>query len=282
MKIKQIVVIVMVCAITGYLYLLPPKGLVKPKPTRTNGGVAGDRPAAANVNVATVSAAAKIAIGDALSGKINDLESQLKNAPESNKPALEKQLALQWDDDNQPAPAAFYYLAIAQTENKFENWLDAGNRFNDSYKLTQDSSSKAVYTADAAEAFQSALKLQPKSLDAKMGLGIADVNGAASPMTGIGLLLEVVKEDPKNRSANLNLGLFAMKSGQYEKAVDRFKTIIANDPKPELEPYFYLAETYKQLGRKAEAIAAYQKCKELMPDPVFGKRIDDYIKELKN
>jgi len=33
---------------------------------------------------------------------------------------------------------------------------------------------------------------------------------------------------------------------------------------------------------KKEAIDAYQKCKEMMPDPVFGQRIDEYIKELKN
>jgi cytochrome c-type biogenesis protein CcmH/NrfG len=43
-------------------------------------------------------------------------------------------------------------------------------------------------------------------------------------MQGITLLLEVVKQDPNNHAANLNLGMFAMKSGQYDKAVIRFKT----------------------------------------------------------
>jgi len=279
MKVKQIVVIVVVCIITGYLYLLPPKGLVKPKATRTNAGVAGGAQTS-NISVATVSAAGKIAIGAALSGKINDLENQLKNTPENNKPALEKQLATQWDDDNQPAPAAFYYMEVARKENKFEDWLNAGNRFNDSYKLTQDTSSQALFVANAAEAFQNALKLKSESLEAKTGLGIAYVNGGVMPMQGIKLLLEVVKLDSKNVSANLNLGLFSMKSGQYAKAVDRFKAVIA--AKPGFEPYFDLAETYTQLGKKTEAIAAYQKCKELMPDPVFGQRIDEYIKELKN
>jgi len=281
MKVKQIVVVVAILAVSGYLYHLNPKGLVKPKATRTNGGVAGgEKPAASTVTMATVSATGKIAIGAGLSAKINDLENQLKNAPESNKAALERQLAVQWDDDNQTAPAAFYYQAAARKENKFEDWLNAGNRFNDSFKLTQDTTAQATYNAGAAEAFQNALKLKGKSLEAKTGLGIADVNGAASPMEGIRLLLEVVKEDPKNVAANLNLGMFSMKSGQYDKAIDRFKTVIA--AKPGFEPYFYLAETYKQLGRKTEAIAAYQKCKEMMPDPVFGQRIDEYIKELKN
>jgi cytochrome c-type biogenesis protein CcmH/NrfG len=193
---------------------------------------------------------------------------------------LQQQLAKQWDDDNQPAPAAFYYQALARKQNKAEDWLNAGNRFNDAYKITQDTLLQPAFVTNAAEAFQNALKLQPESLVGKTGLGIAYVNGAGAPMQGIALLLEVVKKDPNNWSANLNLGMFAMKSGQYEKAVTRFKTLLAQ--KTELEPTFYLAESYKQLGMKKEAIAAYQKCKEMMPDQVFGQRIDEYIKELKN
>jgi tetratricopeptide (TPR) repeat protein len=276
---KQIVIIVAVVAISGYLYSLPVKGLVKPKATRTNTGVASSHPAA-NINVATVSATAKTAIGAGLSGKINDLENQLKSAPENGKLSLQKKLASQWDDVNQPAPAAFYYQVVAGKENKAEDWINAGNRFNDAYKLTQDTTAQPLYTANAVEAFQNALKVAPANLDAKTGLGTAYVNGGGPPMQGIALLLEVVKQDPTNRSANLNLGLFSMKSGQFEKAIPRFKTVIAQ--KPEFESYFYLAETYKQLGRKSEAIAAYQKCKEMMPDPAFGQRIDEYIKELKN
>jgi cytochrome c-type biogenesis protein CcmH/NrfG len=131
------------------------------------------------------------------------------------------------------------------------------------------------------EAFQNAMKLKPESLDAKTGLGIAYVNGGGSPMQGIALLLDVVKQDPTNWNANFNLGLFSMKSGQFEKAVDRFK--IASAAKPDdVEPVFYLAESYKQLGLRKEAIDAYQKCKQLMPDPTFGQKIDQYIKELSN
>ena len=280
---KQIVVIVAVVAVMGYLYSLPVKGLVKPKATTANSGVAGEDEGvhqAVNVTVATVSETAKAAVGPGLSVKINNLEAELTKAEGKDKLSLQKQLAVSWDDVNQPAPAAFYYQAAAQNDNKLQNWLNAGNRFNDAYKLTQDTLTQPVFTLNAVEAFQNALKLKPNSLEAKTGLGVAYVNGGATPMQGITLLLEVVKQEPDNRDANLNLGLFSMKSGQFEKAVQRFTTVIKQ--KPEFEPYFYLGESYKQLGRKNEAIAAYQKCKELMPDPVFGQRIDEYIKELKN
>jgi cytochrome c-type biogenesis protein CcmH/NrfG len=277
---KQIAVSVAIVIVMGYLYYLPVKGLIKPKEAKTDKtNVLTSRKATA-VTVDMVSEPAKAAIGAGLAAKINDLEGQLKKASGTDADMLQQQLAKQWDDDNQPAPAAFYYQALARKQNKAEDWLNAGNRFNDAYKITQDTLLQPAFVANAAEAFQNALKLQPESLVGKTGLGIAYVNGAGAPMQGIALLLEVVKKDPNNWNANLNLGMFAMKSGQYEKAVARFKTLLAQ--KTELEPTFYLAESYKQLGMKKEAIAAYQKCKEMMPDQVFGQRIDEYIKELKN
>jgi tetratricopeptide (TPR) repeat protein len=277
---KQIAVSVAIVFVMGYLYYLPVKGLIKPKETKTDKTTVVDSRKAGTVTVEMVSAPAKAAIGAALTAKITDLEGQLKNASGADNQKLQQQLATQWDDVNQPAPAAFYYQALARKDNKAEDWLNAGNRFNDAYKLTQDTLLQPAFVSNAAEAFKNALKLQPESLAGKTGLGTAYVNGAGAPMQGIALLLEVVKKDPNNWNANLNLGMFAMKSGQYEKAVARFKTLSAQ--KVELEPTFYLAESYKQLGMKKEAIEAYQKCKEMMPDPVFGQRIDEYIKELKN
>lgn len=286
----QIIVVSAIVVMSGYLLSLSPKGLIKPKVTKSGSGVvAGSKPSVANVSVDDVSAPAKTAIGAALAATINDLEGQLKNAAtDADKLSIQKKLAKQWDDDNQPAPAAFYYQAVARKENSFDDWLNAGNRFNDAYKGTQDTSVQPAFVQNGIEAFKNAVKLKPESLDAKTGLGVAYVNQTSSgisdpdggsPMQGIMLLLDVVKQDPNNRSANLNLGLFAMKSGQFDKAVNRFKNMIAQ--KPEVEPYFYLAESYKQLGMKKEAIDAYQKCKDMIPDPIVGQKIDQYIKELK-
>jgi tetratricopeptide (TPR) repeat protein len=288
---KQIVVCVIVATIMGYLFFQQPKGLAKAKGAEGHTDkVPAEKKPVVTVTVEMVSAASKIAIGPALTSQINDLESQLKKADDNaGKLTLQKQLAKHWDDVNQPAPAAFYYQAAAIADNKFEDWLAAGSHFNDAFKLTEDTVAQPSYVVNAIACLKNAVKLKPADLEAKTGLGVAYVNQTSlgikdadggSPMQGIMLLLDVVKQDPNNRSANLSLGMFAMKSGQYEKAVQRFKTIIAQ--KPEVEPYFYLAESYKQLGLKPEAIAAYTKCREMMPDSAFDQRIDQYIKELKN
>ncbi|RFZ92766.1 tetratricopeptide repeat protein [Mucilaginibacter conchicola] len=279
MRTKQIVVIVAVVAVMGYLYSLPVKGFLKPKETtQANAKMPAAKPKA-SLSIDAVSATAKAGLTPAAQQQIGVLENNLKTAAEADKVPAQKQLAKTWDDFNQAAPAGFYYLDIARKSNAPADWILAGNRFNTAYKLTQDTAAQSTYIVNATEAFTHANQLQPDNLEAKTGLGVAYVNGGGMPMQGITLLLDVVKKDPKNHEALLNLGMFSMKSGQFEKAVERFKTLIAQ--KEEVEPYFYLAESYKQLGRKDEAIAAYEKCKELMGDPVAGQRIDEYIKELK-
>lgn len=304
MKAKQIVAIVAVLAIMGYLYAQPVKGLVKPKEERTAPGKAGAEDEheghdheheTALVDVSTVSSPAKAAIGGEASEKINALEADLaKASAPAQKQKLQLELAKEWDAANQQAPAAFYYMAVAQANNSFENWINAGNRFNDAYKFTQDTAVQPAMVKNAIAAFKAAKAIKAADLEAQTGLGIAYVNQTSlgitdaeggSPMQGITLLLDVVAKDPDNWKANLNLGQFAMKSGQFQKAVDRFKKMVAmpeSAQRSKVEPYFYLAESYKQLGMKKEAIEAYQKCKELMGDPTMGQTIDNYINELKN
>lgn len=284
----QIVVIASAVAVTGYLYSLKPVRLqTAEKSGHNNGMVAGSKPApAATVSVEALSATAKTAIGPNLSVHINELEGQLKAASGAEKTSLQLQLAKAWDNVSQPAPAAFYYQTAAKSENKFDDWLQAGNRFNSAFRVTQDSTLQATMLAGSVEAFTKATTMQPNNLEAKTGLGIAYVNGGApSPMQGISLLLEVVGKEPNNWNANFNLGLFSMKSGQFDKAVIRFTKLIEmkTGDKRSIEPYFYLAESYKQLGEKEKAIAAYTACKEMMSDdPEFTKQIDRYISELKH
>nr|WP_294943447.1 tetratricopeptide repeat protein [uncultured Mucilaginibacter sp.] len=278
---KQIAVCAIVVVTMGYLYLQPVKGLVKSAEAggKPAAGATAAQPAATEVTLTSVTAAAKPSLDAEQARQISTMEEQLNAASDAVKPSMQRSLAALWDAAVQPAPAAFYYLAIAQNTKQFDDWVNAGNRFNEATKRSQEANEQIALSAKAAEAFTNATKLKPTDLEAKTGLGVALVNGGGMPMEGITLLLDVVKQDPKNHSALLNLGMFAMKSGQYDKAVGRFKTMIAI--KEELEPYFYLAESYKQLGRKQEAIAAYEKCKELIGDPVEGKRIDEFIKELK-
>ncbi len=274
---KQIVVVAAVVVLMGLLLSLDIKGLVKEDDAGTQAGAAAQ--ASSAVNMESVSLASKSTLNANLAQQITELEEKLKQAEGDEKLGILKQLAEKWDDVDQPAPAGFYYQEIASAESTLKNWLTAGDRFTQAYENSTDSVAQPVMVQHAATSYKKASELDPKNLDAKAGLGIAYVNGAGAPMEGIQMLLEVVKLQPDHIKANMSLGLFSIKSGQYDKAVTRFKTVIEHRPNP--EAWFYLASTYESLGMNGEAIAAYEKSKELAADPSLSAYVDKKISELK-
>ena len=277
---KQVVVVCSAVILMGVMLSMDIQGLVKPKDESTGTPAGQAAPAVKVFSLEEVSELSKQSLTANLKKQVTDLEAALKSASESEKVDLHKKLAQQWDDLNQAAPAAFYYQLIAQKEPGFTPWLKTGDKFTEAYQQTADTLMQPAFVQKAIQAYQEADKLQPNTPEVKTGLGIAYVSGTPNPMQGIQLLLEVVKNDPKNVKANLNLGLFSMKSGQYEKAVDRFKTVIAQAPTA--EAWFYLASTYENMGMKSDAIGAYLKTKEIASDPNMSQFVDRKVNELSN
>jgi tetratricopeptide (TPR) repeat protein len=274
---KQIAVLVLIAVLVTALFSLNIKGLQKEEASKPT--TDAKEQAVVALSLEQVSETAKQTINASLAAEITSLETALNNADEPSKLALYKQLAQKWDDVNVATPSAFYKELVAQTESSYENWVLAGDQLTTAYQTTQDSTIQPTLVQKAITAYQAALKLNPGSLNAKTGLGSAYVSGTPNPMQGITLLLEVVKQDPKNVKANTNLGLFAMRSGQFDKAVTRFKTVIEQKPDP--EAWFYLATSYENLGQNKDAVLAYEKSKELAADPGLSNFVDQKIKALK-
>ncbi|HLT41599.1 MAG TPA: tetratricopeptide repeat protein [Sphingobacteriaceae bacterium] len=271
---KQIILIAGVIVLMIILYLQPLKSLVKEEDAAA--GVETSAPSN-DFTLENVSEIAKQGLNTNLQKDITDLEASLKEASEDEKLPLLKQLAQKWDDVNKLSPHAYALEEIAKREPTFENWLKTGDVFSEAFSNLQDTVMVPVLTQHAIKAYETALELDGTSLDAKTGLGSAYVNGP-NPMQGITLLLEVVEEDPNNVKANFNLGLFSMQSRQFDKAVDRFKTVVDKDPSA--EAWFYLATSYENIGLKNEAIDAFQKSKQLAADPSLSQFIDRKVEEL--
>ncbi len=273
---KQIILIAGVIILMIVLYLQPLKSLVKEEDAPTAAVAASPSNTFTLENISEI---AKQGLNPNLEKDISDLEALIAQTPEEEKLPLLKQLADKWHDVNKSSPQAYVLEEIANKESTFENWLKTGDAFSEAYSNLQDTVMVPVLTQRAIHAYEVALSLNENSLEAKTGLGSAFVTGA-NPMQGITMLLEVVKEDPKNSKANFNLGLFSMQSRQFDKAVDRFKTVV--EEAPSAEAWFYLATSYENIGLKKEAINAYEKSKQLAADPSLSQFIDRKIDELSN
>jgi len=285
-RLKQTIVIGAILLLVAFLFTRNIKGLVKPTEengkTAVNGQMANTAPSndPASITIEKASEASKNIISKGLSVEINALENKYKNAKGSEKVEIAQQLAQKWDDVEQITPSALYLEVVAQNSPSLPNWLATGNRFLKAFDGTQDSLAQPILLQKANTAFKNALALDENSIDAKTGLGITIVNGLGAPMQGIAMLLEVVAKEPKNIRANMNLGLFSIKSGQFAKAIPRFNTVIENAPTP--EAYFYLGTAYENLGQNKEAVDAYLKSKKLAANPTLSSFLDKRIAELKN
>lgn len=281
---KQLVSIGAIVLLVAFLFSRDIKGLVKPKEENGKGGpaTAGQMPAqqVPAIDLAEVSATAKNSISPSIASEITSLEQAYSSASENDKAAAAKALAQKWDDVEQIVPSALYLEILANTDKSLKNWITAGDQLSKAYDNTRDSILQPALLQKANVAYSNAVALDSTNVEAKTGLGITIVNGMGMPMQGIAMLLDVVKQDPKNLKANMSLGTFAIKSGQFDKAIVRFKDIIAIKPSP--DAYFYLATAYENLGKNTEAIDAYLQSKKLAANPTLSKFIDGKIVELKS
>ena len=273
-KTKQIVVITAIVVVMGLLLSQPIKGLVNEDKVAT----AADG-ASSQLTMENVSLQAKQGLNASIIQEITSIESRLPDASDDEKIDLLKQLAVKWDDVNKPEPQGFVYEELATLDpQQFDYWLKAGDAYREAYTNLQDTAIVRELTNRAIHVYEKALELDADNLDAKTGLGSAYVSGTDNPMAGISLLREVVAADPDHIGANKSLGLFSMQSRQFDRAIDRFKTVVSLQP--DAESYFYLATSYENIGMKQEAIGAFEKSRDLAADPTLTQFINRKIEEL--
>ncbi len=172
-----------------------------------------------------------------------------------------------WDRQMRPGIAAEYVLQKAEILNNAASWKDAGIRFLGISRFFEGADKDALSNRSVS-CLEKAQKMAPEDVEIKTQLGIAYVEGSAQPMQGITLLREVVAADSTNTDAQLSLGFFSMKSGQYDKAVKRFKTVIKLRPDlPEM--YLYLADALSMEGNKDAALKELDKLTKISKDTIL-------------
>lgn len=270
---KQVIAITSIVLLMGVLLAQPIKGLINADKDTSAATTSSQ------VSFESVSQKAKEGLNPSIIQEISALESELERAttPDEKRNVLQ-QLAGKWDDVNRVAPLGFIHEQLAELDGQFEEWLKAGDAYRAAYTNLQDTLTASALTDYAIVAYQKALELDSTSLNAKVGLGSAYVTGTANPMAGITLLREVVNEQPSHVDANKSLGLFSMQSRQFDLAIDRFNTVVSQQP--DAETYFYLATSYENIGLNREAIAAFEKSRDLAADPTLTQFINRKIDEL--
>ena len=196
-------------------------------------------------------------------------------------------LAAYWKDSLKAyEPYAFYTSEAAKLDNSEKNLTFAARLFLDNLRGENDEVKLKWETGEAIDLFNRAIQLNPANDDLHIGLGSCYIYGRGrsgdpqETMQGIQELLAVVRKDSTNMKAQQMLGVGGIVSGQFDKAVERLKKVVAAEPQ-NAEATAYLADAYAGKGDKAEAVKWYNISKRLVNNVDYSREVDARIKLLK-
>lgn len=176
--------------------------------------------------------------------------------------------------------SAAWYAERALTFFKTdESLLKAANASYEAYTFAVERDKQRSLAEKTRELFGRVLEKHPDNLEAKTKTAMTYLS-SESPMTGIKMLREVIEADPGNELALFNMGMLAVQSAQYGKAVDWFEKLLAVNAN-HLQGNMLLGVAYMNQGDKAKARQQFEKVKKLDSDPAVQSAADSYLQELK-
>ena len=139
---------------------------------------------------------------------------------------------------------------------------------------------KAVgFAAKARNLLTTLVEEQPENSSLKNKLAMT-LMASENPMQGVMMLREIVEANPDDREAILNLGVLAVQSGQYDRAVDRFDKLLSLDS-ADYEAAFYKAVSLTESGKKEEGKELFESVlNNEDADAATKAMASEYLKEL--
>jgi tetratricopeptide (TPR) repeat protein len=196
--------------------------------------------------------------------------------------AVYKQLSHFWGDSMQNRDLGIYYMGeTAKLENSEKNLNFAARLLLDDL-MTESNPAHANWLATQAKALlDRSLEINPANDSAKIGIGACYMFGniSSNPMQGILAVREIAEKNPDNIYAQMMLAYGGIKSGQYDKAIERLLIVLQKQP-ANIEAIINLAETYERKGDKQNAIKWYQQAEKLIAVPEAKKELEERIKSL--
>jgi len=174
--------------------------------------------------------------------------------------------------------AAYYAAVTAEKFPSAKSHIHAGDLYYEAYTYAVTEQRTSLFTNKLREQYTLAETFGELPEDVRVKLGMTYVS-SENPMKGITMIREVLRENPDNTTAIFNLGLLSMQSGQFDKAVERFKKLKLLQP-DNLQARFYLGVSYMENGEEQNAKKELLELKEKETDPNILKTVEDYLSRI--
>jgi Flp pilus assembly protein TadD len=207
---------------------------------------------------------AKAHIEPGQSAEIADLEQRIAAATDDKQRIeLLKQLSGLWYRLGQLPVAAGLAQQVAEGENTDAAWSVAGASFYAALGAAQDPTLRKFCAERAVKAFESAASLSPENPEHRVNLALvyAENPPPDNPMQAVMLLRDLESKHPDNPSVYNALGRLAIKTGQWDRAIQRLEKAWALDNKNPNTPCL-LAQAYQGAGNNAKSNEFAVICKQ--------------------
>lgn len=196
--------------------------------------------------------------------QVDDLESQLRAAStDAERVPLLKKLSGLWYGFGQIPVAGGIAEQVAELENADSSWSVAGGTFfNGLMSITDDPTARQYCADHAVKAFESAASLAPQKVEHRVNLALvyAENPPPDNPMKAVLMLRELETKNPDNPAVYNALGRLAIKTGQWERAIQRLERARVLEPNNPNTPCL-LAKAYEGAGNMAKASEFSALCK---------------------
>lgn len=218
------------------------------------------------------------AVPATLSATIKSIRAQFQSNSSNQKNAIfADSLRTLYTQAGQFDSAAWFAEEAATFFNTTESFLNAGNSYYEAYTFAMEPTKQEQLAEKARIWLGKVTATDSKNLEAKTK--IAMTYFTSNPPQGVGLLREVLAEDPKNEFALYNMGMLAVQSGQYDRAIERLEELKGVNPN-HVQGALMLGVAHANKGNKDKARQQFELVKTLDKDPAVQATADSYLKDL--
>jgi tetratricopeptide (TPR) repeat protein len=199
------------------------------------------------------------------SASILALESELNSlGTDSAKAEVYKRLSSLWYSYEKPAIAGFYAEKTAELIGGEEAWSIAGTTYSICLQKEQAGKVKAFCSQKAVQCLENAASINPGNPQHKINLALvyAEDPPQDNPMKGVLMLIELNKQYPENVPLLTQLGRLAIKTGQFDKAVQRLEQALSLEPENP-SANCLIVKAYEGAGNEPKAAEFRPKCDKL-------------------
>ena len=180
--------------------------------------------------------------------------------------------------------AALYQEKLYILDSTSVSAAAVGSLFAQAADALSEQKDSALYNSFNGKAivyYEKNAQLNPDNQDIQVELGTRYVKSGdpAIIMNGIRKIREVATKNPSHFQANLQLGIFSIQTGQFEKAEARLRQAIAAHPQS-AEAYYYLGKALFNENKKNEARTALKKAASLTQDEKLLEAIQHDLAQL--